>query len=73
MVIFNILMLISFLLVMIALIGIQAYFIPTIFKDFIKYKDFVYLICLLGLIGTSFATVGLLIGVTSMLFTGGKV
>lgn len=71
MVIFNILMLISFLLVMVALIGIQAYFIPVIFKDFIKYKDFVYLICLLGLIGTSFATAGLLIGVTSMLFTGG--
>lgn len=73
MVIFNILMLISFLLVMIAITGVQAYFIPAIFKDFVKYKDFVYLICLLGLIGTSFATVGLLIGVTSMLFTGVKV
>lgn len=71
MVIFNILMFISFLLVIISLIGIQAYFIPTIFKDFIKYKDFVCLVCLLGLIGTSFATVGLLIGVTSMLFVGG--
>lgn len=70
--IFNILMLISFLLVMIALIGIQAYLIPTIFKEFIKYKDFVYLICLLGIIGTSFATVGLLIAVVSMLFTGGR-
>lgn len=58
---------------MFALIGVQAYLIPTIFKDFIKYKDFVYLICLLGIIGTSFATVGLLIGVISMLFTGGKV
>ena len=70
MVVFNILMLISFLLVMITLIGVQAYFIPAIFKDFIKSKDFVYLICLLGLIGTGFATVGLLIGVISMLFTG---
>lgn len=72
MVIFNILMFISFLLMMLALIGIQAYFMPTIFKDFIKYKDFMYLICLVGIVGTSFATVALLTGVISMLFTGVK-
>lgn len=71
MVIFNILMFISILLMMFALIGIQAYFISSIFKDFIKDKDCVYLICLIGIISTSFATIGLLVGMTSMLFTGG--
>lgn len=70
MVLFSILMFISFLLMMLALVGIQTYFMHVIFKDFIKHKDFVYLICLLGIIGTSFATIALLLGVISILFTG---
>lgn len=64
--IFNILMFAAFSLMMISLIAVQAYFIPIVIKEFIRDKDFSYLIVLIALTGTSLATLALVFGV----FTG---
>ena len=70
MLIFNILMITSFALIMFVLIVIQAYVLTDIIKQLIRGIDFGYLICLIGIIGTSLATLSIVVGVTSMVFTG---
>ena len=50
----------------ISLIAVQAYFIPIVIKEFIRDRDFAYLIVIVVLIGTSLAAIALVIGV----FTG---
>ena len=71
MMIFNVLMLTSFALLMFVLVAVQAYILTYVIKELRKDVDFGYIICLIGIIGTSLATLGLVVGVTSMIFTGG--
>ena len=66
MIIFNTLMFAAFSLMMLSLIAVQAYFMPIVIKEFIRDRDFAYLIVIVALIGTSLATIALVIGV----FTG---
>ena len=70
MIIFNVLMLTSFALLMFVLVAIQAYILTCVIKELRRGIDFEYIICLIGIIGTSLATLGLVVGVTSMIFTG---
>lgn len=70
MIIFNILMITSFALLMFVLVVVQAYILTYVIKELRKDADFGYIICLIGIIGTSLATLGLVVGVTSMIFTG---
>ena len=70
MLIFNLLMLTSFALMMFVLIVVQAYILTEIIKELRKGVDFGYIISLIGIIGTSLATIGLVVGVTTMLFIG---
>lgn len=69
--VFNMLMFASFVLMIFVLVVTQVYILVHIIKELIRDKDFGYFVCLLGIIGTSLATIGLLVGVTSMIFTGG--
>ena len=71
MTIFNILMLTSFALLMFVLIIVQAYILVLTIKELRRGMDFGYIVSLIGIIGTSLATIGLVVGVTTMLFTGG--
>ena len=70
MLIFNLLMLTSFVLMMFVLIVVQVYILTEIIKELIKGVEFGYIISIIGIIGTSLATIGLVVGVTTMLFTG---
>ena len=55
---------------MFVLIVVQAYVLTDIIKELRRGVDFGYVICLIGTIGTSLATLGLVVGVTSTVFTG---
>ena len=65
------LMFTSLMITLFVLVVTQVYILVHIIKEIIRDMDFVYFVCLLGIIGTSLATIGLSVGVTSMLFTGG--
>ena len=71
MIVFNLLMFTSFALMMFVLIVVQAYVLTEIIKELRKGVYFGYIVSLIGIVGTSLATIGLVVGVTTMLFTGG--
>ena len=71
MMIFNILMFTSFVMMLFVLVVIQAYILVLTIKELRRGMDFGYIVSLIGIIGTSLATIGLVVGVTTMLFTGG--
>lgn len=68
MLIFNILMFISFMLVMISLVIAQAYFILESYKEFKRYRDAGFLVTAIGLSGTIIATVSFMVAVSLNLF-----
>lgn len=70
MLIFNLLMLTSFVLMMFVLIIVQVYILILTIKELSRGMDFGYIVYLIGIIGTIFATLGLGVGVTSVIFTG---
>lgn len=55
---------------MFVLIVVQAHILTEIIKELRKGVEFGYIVSLIGIIATSLATIGLVVGVTTMLFTG---